>query len=468
MLQFGQPQTKEEQAKNLSDSHLYIIAGCVALIGAFIAALIVALFSGESGWRIGLQVTIAALVYGFTVISDPLTKQGKLNDKQWLSMAAVCAILIYSGSFLTNSFLNVLLAPLLVGLSQRLKDNRRLIYSAGAAILLIFLQIFAFWLIGWDKFDNVNNGTVSTIMVISSIALSLTTFVKSNRTEIDSYRLELENKASEMEVAHEIQTSLMAPSEIVTGNWNMAARSIPAKDVGGDFYEYIPYLDKGIGGIAIGDVAGKGIPAALQMAVVRTLFRVEARRRIFPAETLISVNMALQAERSFGMVTMLYAFVDPATSVLHVANAGHNFPIILNGTIEEIHLPGLPLGIDDDVEYEEKAVKLLPGTSVILYTDGVVEAMNDEGEMYGFDNFSDAIMRFKDLDPRPMVDAILREIAEFTQNAPQSDDITVLVLQHQKIEGGLDPEIPTELPLVTAAVSATQSSSDDDDGFNWI
>jgi sigma-B regulation protein RsbU (phosphoserine phosphatase) len=170
------------------------------------------------------------------------------------------------------------------------------------------------------------------------------------------------------------------------------------------------------------------------MAVVRTVFRIEARRRIFPAETLYSVNMALQAERSFGMVTMLYAFVDPTTSTLHVANAGHNFPIILNGTMDEVRLPGLPLGIDDSVEYDERQVKIAPGTSVIFYTDGVIEAMDSNGEMYGFENFRDAVLRYQNLESRDFLDEIFKEISDFTQGAPQSDDITVLILQYARVE----------------------------------
>jgi serine phosphatase RsbU (regulator of sigma subunit) len=474
MLQSEQPHLAKSK---LNISRLYYWGAGIALAMTIIAALIISLLSDkETGWKVWVQVLSAAVVFGFIVVGDRLTVLGKLTNRQWFYGAAIAAVVVFVASFFTSSFVNVLLAPLLVGLGQRYKDNRLLVYSSTVAVILIFAQKVLFWLIGWNYFDNAANGTITAIVVISSLALSLTTLVRSNTQEVEGYRLELENKASEMEVAHEIQTSLMAPNEIVTGDWYMAARSLPALDVGGDFYEYIPYLDKGIGGIAIGDVAGKGIPAALQMAVVRTLFRVEARRRIFPAETLQSVNSALQAERSFGMVTMLYAFVDPATSILHVANAGHNFPIILDGDLEEIVLPGLPLGIDDAVEYDEVRRKIKPGSSVILYTDGVVEAMNADGEMYGYDNFADAILRYKDYEPREMVDALLKEIADFTQAAPQSDDITVLVLQHQKISSYREEEedelVPVA-PLVVATAAPTASAvaliaEDDEDNLNWI
>ena len=254
-----------------------------------------------------------------------------------------------------------------------------------------------------------------------------------------------------MEVAHEIQTALMPPSEIANRRVEYVRQIYSSEGCRWRLLRYIPHLDQGIGGVAIGDVAGKGIPAALQMAVVRTLFRVEARRRIFPAETLMSVNMALQAERSFGMVTLLYGFVDQTSSTLHLSNAGHNYPIILNGSLTEVRMPGLPLGIDDGIEYEEKQVHIEPGTSIIFYTDGVIEAMDTGGELFGFPRLKEAVLKYRHYEPHDMVDRILAEVAVFTEGAPQSDDITVVVIQHHhQVEGRLFQ--PLSLPLKPAQV----------------
>jgi len=421
--------------KGLTDVRLYQLAVGLAIVTTLLAVGI-ALFPGNktTPWTIWLQIGVAGLVFAFTVGGDNLTKQGKLDSRSWLILAGIICTIVFISSFFAGDYLNILLAPILVGVGQRRGDGRLIIYLSLSTAGLILLVHILFLLVGWQIPQSDEQGTIASIIALSGVGLSLATFLGTHFKLVETYREEAASKASEMEVAHDIQTSLMPPSEIVTGNWSMAARSIPARDVGGDFYEYIPYLDKGIGGIAIGDVAGKGIPAALQMAVVRTVFRIEARRRIFPAETLYSVNMALQAERSFGMVTMLYAFVDPATSTLHVANAGHNFPIILNGKMDEVRLPGLPLGIDDSVEYDERQMKIAPGTSVIFYTDGVVEAMDANGEMYGFENFRDAIMRYQNLEPRDMLDVLFKEISDFTQGAAQSDDITVLILQYARVE----------------------------------
>jgi hypothetical protein len=365
-----------------------------------------------------------------------------------------------------------------VGLGLRSRSQNVIFKLTLATIGIILVERFIFALLRWNGLEgSPSQSTISAIIAISTIGFSVSTFLSSYRKKIETLEQEKESAASEMEVAHEIQTSLMAPNEIETGSWSMAARSIPAKDVGGDFYEYIPYLDRGIGGIAIGDVAGKGIPAALQMAVVRTLFRVEARRRIFPGETLNSVNVALQAERSFGMVTMLYAFVDPVNSTLHLANAGHNYPVILNGTFEEMKLPGLPLGIDDSIEYEEKVMKIKPGTSIVFYTDGVVEAMSSDGEMYGFERMKKAMLKHQGLEPRLMVEKLMEDVSAFTGGAPQSDDITVVALHHHpsaaelyqedEPEQGIEAEIEEEVAVV-ASVGGAAEIEEEDDGLNWI
>ncbi len=462
-----------------AEYYLYGIGVAAILIATLLMAIIAAMTGQATGWGIWLQLVAAGIVFAFALSADRL----QLDNRAWLIGATICAIFVFCTSIFSGIFLNVLLAPLIVGAGLRSQNQYLILRLTLATISLILVERIAFAIITWNGIDNgPSQSTISAIIAISTVGLTVSTFLRNYRKRIALLEQEQESNASEMVIAHEIQTSLMAPSEIETGNWSMAARSIPAKDVGGDFYDYIPYLDRGIGGIAIGDVAGKGIPAALQMAVVRTLFRVEARRRIFPGETLNSVNAALQAERSFGMVTMLYAFVDPANSTLHLSNAGHNYPVVLNGngTFEEMKLPGLPLGIDDDIEYEEKVIKIKPGTSVVFYTDGVVEAMSSDNEMYGFERMRRAMLMHQKLEPRLMVDQLMADVATFTGGAPQSDDITIVVLQHHpSAVGDYEPDEPEEGAdgrLEASAVSAgvvgssnrSSANIEDDDGINWL
>jgi serine phosphatase RsbU (regulator of sigma subunit) len=470
----SQPTTLFGGRGTLSERRLYFIAVGFASGAALLATLLILVNASRSNTALylWLQVAAALLVLVFSVATDQLTVKSSFLTRNWTLGAALVAAVVIFCSVVAGEYLTVLLTPLVVDLAQRRREQHALIMIALGAIVLITVEHVTLTLTGWssDTTDK-DQGAIAAIIVIITISLSLGALIRKYRNEISSYQKEQETKASEMEVAHEIQSSLMPPSEIVTGTWSLAAKSIPARDVGGDFYEYIPHLDQGIGGVAIGDVAGKGIPAALQMAVVRTLFRVEARRRIFPAETLMSVNMALQAERSFGMVTLLYGFVDQSSSTLHLSNAGHNYPIILNGTLHEVRMPGLPLGIDDGIEYEEKQVYIAPGTSIIFYTDGVIEAMNSEGELYGFPRLRDAVIKNQNSAPREMVDLILSEVATFAEGAPQSDDITVVVIQHHRDDAGTKDTNSTNnsKAVETSREKVTVGGADDDfEEGNWI
>lgn len=445
-----------------------------ATVGITVLAMLLALGLGlttpANNWfSVITQFAVSGLVLAFTISSPPRSWSNEL----WNRGALLCASLIIITGLFSGEFFNIMLAPLLMGVAQRWNDQALVIKFGLGAVVLTALELIIFGFFKIERSSVQTTNAATSLTAFAALTASLLAFMGRYQSEVKEYREEAENKASEMEVAHEIQTSLMPPSMFTSGSWTLAARSLPARDVGGDFYEYVqhPHQEHAISGVAIGDVAGKGIPAALQMAVVRTLFRVEARRRIFPGETLMSVNMALQAERSFGMVTMLYAFLDTTTNTLHISNAGHNYPLFLNGTLEEIKMPGLPLGIDDGIEYEEKVIKITPGTSVIFYTDGVPEAMNMEGELYTFERFKAAIQVNKTLEPVAMVDKILAEIAEFTKGAPQSDDITVVVLQYHPQESDVT-EGPNEELTIETVTAASKSKAgepdDDDDGFNWI
>ncbi len=135
---------------------------------------------------------------------------------------------------------------------------------------------------------------------------------------------------------------------------------------------------------------------------------------------------------------MCYALLKPDSNTLRLANPGYNYPLLLNETIREIGLPGLPLGIDESIEYDEVVIKIVHGASVIFYTDGVPEAMDREGKLYTFERFKAAVHTNRRLNPVGMVAKLLAEIAQYTRDAPQSDDITILVLQYLLQTGKID------------------------------
>jgi sigma-B regulation protein RsbU (phosphoserine phosphatase) len=233
----------------------------------------------------------------------------------------------------------------------------------------------------------------------------------------------------ELQLARDIQQGLLLEAVPRLPGWELSAISLPARDLGGDLYDFLPARG-GCQGIMIGDVSGKGLPAALRMAVARTVFRHEARRGCAPGPTMAGVNRGVLSEIPQGMVTMLYALLDPRTGTLLVANAGHNYPMLLAGEVAELELSGLPLGVDGDSDYEEAGAVIPPGSSVLLYTDGVTEAARPDGEMFGYERLEALANASRGLKPRALVARLLHELRAWG-GGTQDDDITVVALRRR-------------------------------------
>ncbi len=233
----------------------------------------------------------------------------------------------------------------------------------------------------------------------------------------------------ELLLARDIQQGLLLEAVPRLPGWEISAVSLPARDLGGDLYDFLA-LGGAWRGIMIGDVSGKGLPAALRMAVARTVFRHDARRGDGPAATLAAVNRSVISEIPQGMITMLYALLDTQAGVLRFANAGHNYPVIVNGTVDEIELSGMPLGVDGDSEYNEACTVIAPGTLVLLYTDGVVEAEDARGELYGYERLTALLADHAPARPRTLVARLLQELRSWNGGG-QADDVTLVALRRR-------------------------------------
>ncbi|MFV9506653.1 MAG: PP2C family protein-serine/threonine phosphatase [Oscillochloridaceae bacterium umkhey_bin13] len=242
----------------------------------------------------------------------------------------------------------------------------------------------------------------------------------------------------ELQMARDIQQGLLLEAAPHLRGWELAAISLPARDLGGDLYDFLS-LGDGVQGIMIGDVSGKGLPAALRMAVARTLFRHEARRDEAPGVTLAGVNRGVLSEIPQGMVTMLYLRLDTRCGHLHLANAGHTFPMFVNGTVHELELSGLPLGVDGDSDYSEASAEVGPGDTVILYTDGVLEAEDQAGAIFSYERLQALIEAHAHLRPRAMVALMLHTLRAWSNGASQSDDVTIVILRRRLLD--LDAEL---------------------------
>jgi sigma-B regulation protein RsbU (phosphoserine phosphatase) len=221
----------------------------------------------------------------------------------------------------------------------------------------------------------------------------------------------------------------------------------------------------------IADVSGKGLPAALRMAVARTVFRHEARRGEAPAPTLAAVNQAVIREIPQGMITMLYATLDITCGRLQVANAGHNYPVLINGRVAEVEVSGLPLCVDIESDYEEVSASIAPGETVLLYTDGVIEAVNTAEELYGYERLEQLLIDNERLRPRSLLAALLQEQRTWS-DGHQSDDVTVVIIRRRLAHAGVELRIMAEEVLGEARTAELWHDiavpADDADPEEWV
>ena len=236
----------------------------------------------------------------------------------------------------------------------------------------------------------------------------------------------------ELNIAHSMQLSILPTSFPCTPQFEVHGRVIPAKEVGGDFYD-IYRLDDGLLGVVIADVSGKGIPAALFMMVCRTLLKGIAIGLGSPGEALTEANVLLHAENQASMfVTVFYGVFNPRTGSLTYANAGHEPPVLrrVDGSTEALPFTGgVPLGIVDDMKFEERTGMLAPGEVAFLFTDGVTEAQNTSEEEFGNARVHDTIAEVEPGPAREAVEALVRTVVQFSGEAEQFDDLTCLVLK---------------------------------------
>jgi serine phosphatase RsbU (regulator of sigma subunit)/anti-sigma regulatory factor (Ser/Thr protein kinase) len=233
----------------------------------------------------------------------------------------------------------------------------------------------------------------------------------------------------ELRVATLIQQNFLPKQLPELRGWHVSAYYRPAREVGGDFYDFIELPD-GLVGVVIGDVTDKGVPAAMVMAATRSLLRASAQRMVDPGAVLSRVNELMCPDMPPKMfVTCLYGVIDPATGRFRFANAGHNLPYVRteNGTIE-LRATGMPLGLLPGIEYEVVEAELDFGQVMLLHSDGVAEAHGADREMFGFPRLMDVVGSRRG--SGEVIDRVLTELGRFTPtDGEQEDDITLVALR---------------------------------------
>ncbi len=243
---------------------------------------------------------------------------------------------------------------------------------------------------------------------------------------------EKERMKKELEIAHRLQVSLLPDKPPQIKGYQIAAMSQPAREVGGDFYDFIDVAESKIG-LVIGDVSGKGLPAALFMALSRSFLRAQAIGNLKANIVLEKANRLIANDAREGMfVTVFYAILDTPGKILRISNAGHNPPLLFHsstGECEELRMAGIVLGAFDEAQFQEKEIILKKGDIVIFYTDGITEAIDENNQQFGMERLIKVLKDNPYLQATELIKVIKEKIEEFSKDQPQFDDFTLVIVK---------------------------------------
>jgi phosphoserine phosphatase RsbU/P len=238
----------------------------------------------------------------------------------------------------------------------------------------------------------------------------------------------------ELRFAARIQNELLPKSAPIIPGYELAGRSIPAQEVGGDYYDFIPIDDNHLA-FCLGDVTGKGLPASLLMANLQATLRGQTLTTASPRTCLIRSNQLLfQSTSPEKFATLFYAILDTQNHQIHFSNAGHENPYLCSSHTgnKRLKTGGIPLGMLPEFGFEEESVPLEEDSTLVIYSDGVTEAMNAEEEQFGDDRIAAVLDEHKHAPASEIIDHLVAAVKKHAAGHPQSDDITVVVMRRKK------------------------------------
>ena len=276
------------------------------------------------------------------------------------------------------------------------------------------------------------------LKLLTALATMTASFLRIDRLAARTRTMDA--RAREREIARQVYLGLLPDTDPVFPGTEISGACLSAETVGGDYYGYHELPDGSLG-IAMADVTGHGIGAAMYMAAMKGVFKAESRRVLSPADLLRRSNEALEADfsRAHVFATAFFVRVTPGGRRLEYALAGHNPPIVVrkNGDTELLKRGGLALGLMPQVEYQETSIRMEPGDMLVVYTDGLIEARNNEKQFFSLDRLKQLAVSSRELPAGLIRTVILDELSAHTGGKAPADDVTLLVL---KITDGLHPE----------------------------
>lgn len=235
----------------------------------------------------------------------------------------------------------------------------------------------------------------------------------------------------EMRLAYDIQVNLLPKSKPLIPNYQIDGKSIPAKDVGGDYFDFIPLLNKDLV-FCLGDISGKGIPAALLMANLQASLRGQTLMNI-PCKDCIEFtnNLLYNSTDSNKFATLFYGILHPIENKITYCNAGHNEPILIDheGNVSRLQEGGLVVGVLPGLTYIEKTIDITRGSILVVYSDGITEAMDSNEQEFGEDRLINLIKENRSVSTSGLIDLIINSVNHFAGNAEQMDDMTLVIIK---------------------------------------
>ena len=276
--------------------------------------------------------------------------------------------------------------------------------------------------------------TQADLDLLSAIAYSAAIAIENARLyllAVEKGRLE-----RELQVARDVQVSLLPRVTPQFPGWEFVARWLPARQVAGDYYDFIPGKEGQLG-IVIADVSDKGMPAALFMTLTRSIIRASTDPAIPPMEAMSRANRLICEDSTSGMfVTLFYALLDPASNRMTYVNAGHNPPLFFQtgkrpgqGALSHLERTGMAMGVDADTPYEQRTLSFNPGDFVVFYTDGITDALNPQGQDFGMQNLEGTVLSEREKPAEQMAQALENELETFIGEAPLFDDSTFVIVR---------------------------------------
>jgi serine phosphatase RsbU (regulator of sigma subunit) len=428
-----------------------VLVSAVALLGIYILIDWLIVAPAQGSLVVGNFLWLSMLP--FLLVIYWLAHRGYLLLASYLFLGLITVATLLAMYFLGTKDISVLLFAFSASLAGILVGLR-------GTILIVALDTLAFGVLAWAEYVGLRPPPVTTTKLVDVIALALLLaalvivewIFRSEREQLlRKYReqtvaLRSANEAleqagqsvaqqeawrRELALAREIQSSLLPQYNPTLADFDIKGRSLPAEEVGGDFYTYLP-MTGGRLGLAVGDVSGKGMASALYMAIATNVVEAQASTSPDSAALVGQVNNLLHRRmHDTGMNTaLLYALFDLTRRQLRVCNAGLITPIYYqNGGSRYLETYGLPLGVVAGEVYEEQRIDLQPGDVLLFVTDGIVEAMNANRELYGFPRL-EAVLESCDLkDAQTILDCVFDSVFEFMGDVPPHDDMTMVVVK---------------------------------------